>query len=89
MVLLLLLLILLVPYLASAMLGQAEAGLTGLAALHGAAESVYCGDGLTPAGTILPTLFCCRLKRFSHIIGGKEGQTARPEMDKSGLENQT
>lgn len=53
MVLLLLLLILLIPYLASAILGQAEAGLTGLAALHGAAESVYCGDGLTPAGIIL------------------------------------
>lgn len=53
MVLLLLLLILLIPYVASALLGQAEAGQTGLAALHGAAESVYCGDGLTPAGAIL------------------------------------
>lgn len=43
----------LIPYTVAAVTGVPEAGLSGLAALHSAAESVYCAKGLTPTGTLL------------------------------------
>ena len=43
----------LVPYLYAAITGTAEAGLSGLARWHNAAESVYCRPGVTPVTTIL------------------------------------
>jgi branched-chain amino acid transport system permease protein len=49
----LLALVIAIPYGAAAATGTAEAGLTGLAALHSAAESVYCAKGLTPTGILL------------------------------------
>jgi len=43
----------LIPYLYAAVTGTAEAGLSGLARWHNAAESVYCQPGVTPITTIL------------------------------------
>ena len=43
----------LLPYLYSAATGTAEAGLSGLARWHNAAESVYCQPGVTPVTLIL------------------------------------
>lgn len=50
--LVLLALLALIPYGFAALTGQAEEGLTGLAALHSAAESAYCEKGLTPVGIV-------------------------------------
>ncbi|MCI0356328.1 MAG: branched-chain amino acid ABC transporter permease [Acidobacteria bacterium] len=50
--LILLALLALIPYGLAAVTGQAKEGLTGLAALHSAAESVYCEPGLTPVGIV-------------------------------------
>lgn len=47
------LLFVLVPYLFAVITGTAEEGLTGLAGMHSAAESVYCADGRTPVTLIL------------------------------------
>jgi len=46
-------LFILIPYGFAAAAGTAKEGLTGLAALHSAAESVYCAKGLTPVGIIV------------------------------------
>jgi branched-chain amino acid transport system permease protein len=51
--LVLLALLALIPYGFAALTGQAQEGLTGLAALHRAAESVYCEKGLTPVGIVV------------------------------------
>ncbi len=48
-----LLLMLLLPYLVAGATGIPEAGLTGFAAFHSAAESVYCADGWTMVTGIL------------------------------------
>lgn len=47
------LLFVLIPYAFAALSGTAEAGLSGPAAWHSAAQSVYCGDGRTVVTTIL------------------------------------
>jgi branched-chain amino acid transport system permease protein len=47
------LLFVLIPYLFAVITGTAEEGLTGLAGMHSAAESVYCADGRTPVTLIL------------------------------------
>ncbi len=49
----LLLLFVLLPYAYAALTGSADPALRGLAAMHSAAESVYCADGLTVPGAIL------------------------------------
>ena len=46
-------LVVLVPYLFAALTGTAEAGLSGVAAIHSAAESVYCPDGPTTVTYLL------------------------------------
>jgi len=51
--LILILLAILIPYSLALAIGEADADLAGLAALHSRAESVYCEDGLTPSGAIL------------------------------------
>jgi branched-chain amino acid transport system permease protein len=49
----LILLFMAIPYGIAAATGEAEEGLAGLAAMHSAAESVYCEDGLTLTGRVL------------------------------------
>lgn len=49
----LLALFVLIPYLFAVVIGTAGEGLTGLAGMHSAAESVYCPDGLTAVTYIL------------------------------------
>lgn len=49
----LLAMLLALPYGVALMLGTPDAELTGLAALHSRAESVYCVDGLSPASVLL------------------------------------
>ncbi len=43
----------LIPYVVAVVTGEAESGLTGLAAWHSAAESVYCAKGITAVSRIL------------------------------------
>lgn len=68
----LLALFILIPYLYAAITGTAEAGLTGLARWHSAAESVYCPPGATPVTAILAAglalLFAGVLA--THLVGG-------------------
>ncbi len=45
--------LLLIPYSHAAWTGEPDPALSGLAAVHSRAESVYCTDGRTPTGTIL------------------------------------
>ncbi|MEW5988195.1 MAG: branched-chain amino acid ABC transporter permease [Chloroflexota bacterium] len=67
--LLALLLFALIPYSLAAVTGQPEEGLSGVARIHSAAESVYCQEGLNPAAVAL--LVEMGLMLGAVIIGGR------------------
>lgn len=71
--------LLLLPYGVALALGTPDAELTGLAALHSRAESVYCVDGLSPASLLLlaEILLLAGLRLAAEGMGERMGALGR------------